>query len=235
MWPNQAFLKDVHQAAPARRAVRPRRVLGQPRPAAHRARVRGAAPTTARASRCTPAASCRSTSAPACVTPNMHRRLVSRRARPADRAAARTAAGGGRSPASGGPIAARRCGRRTSPIPTATSRRSTRFATPAQRRLIFEDFFVYQTGLALRRRQNAAVRKPHVGRRRRRAARAGPGRVLPFKLTEGQRDGAARHRRRHAAAAGRCSGCCRATSDPARPSSPSWPRSWRWRTASRWR
>ena len=60
------------------------------------------------------------------------------------------------------------------------------FATPAQRRLIFEDFFVYQTGLALRRRQNAAVRKPHVAAvddALRGRARA----VLPFKLTDGQR------------------------------------------------
>ncbi len=60
-------------------------------------------------------------------------------------------------------------------------------ATPAQRRVIFEDFFVYQTGLALRRRQNAAVRKPHVIRiddgLRDRARQ-----VLPFKLTAGQRD-----------------------------------------------
>ncbi len=60
------------------------------------------------------------------------------------------------------------------------------FGVAAQRRLIFEDFFVYQTGLALRRRQNAAVRKPHVAvvddtlRSRARA-------VLPFKLTDGQR------------------------------------------------
>ena len=60
-------------------------------------------------------------------------------------------------------------------------------ATPAQRRVIFEDFFVYQTGLALRRRQNAAVHKPHVIRiddRLRERARQ----VLPFKLTAGQRD-----------------------------------------------
>ncbi len=59
-------------------------------------------------------------------------------------------------------------------------------ATPSQRRLIYEDFFVYQTGLALRRRQNVSVRKPHViavdeGIRER--ARS----VLPFKLTAGQR------------------------------------------------
>jgi ATP-dependent DNA helicase RecG len=60
------------------------------------------------------------------------------------------------------------------------------FRAPAQQRLIFEDFFVYQTGLALRRRQNAAVRKPHVvavDDTVRSRARA----VLPFKLTDGQR------------------------------------------------
>jgi ATP-dependent DNA helicase RecG len=61
------------------------------------------------------------------------------------------------------------------------------FQTPAQRRLIFEDFFVFQTGLALRRQQNAEVRKALVSTvddRVRQAARA----VLPFKLTEGQRE-----------------------------------------------
>ncbi len=60
------------------------------------------------------------------------------------------------------------------------------FQTPAQRRLIFEDFFVYQTGLALRRQQNAQVRKALVSRvddKVRQAARA----VLPFKLTTGQK------------------------------------------------
>jgi ATP-dependent DNA helicase RecG len=61
------------------------------------------------------------------------------------------------------------------------------FATPAQRRLIFEDFFVFQTGLALRRHENAQVRKGLVcvvDDRIRESARA----VLPFKLTQGQRD-----------------------------------------------
>jgi ATP-dependent DNA helicase RecG len=60
------------------------------------------------------------------------------------------------------------------------------FRTPAQQRLIFEDFFVFQTGLALRRQQNAEVRKAlvcSVDDRIRQAARA----ILPFKLTEGQR------------------------------------------------
>ena len=61
------------------------------------------------------------------------------------------------------------------------------FMTPAQRRLVFEDFFVFQTGLALRRHENAQVRKLLVSKvddRIRQCARA----VLPFKLTEGQRD-----------------------------------------------
>ena len=61
------------------------------------------------------------------------------------------------------------------------------FRTPAQRRLIFEDFFVFQAGLALRRHENAQVKKGHVclvDDHIRAAARA----VLPFKLTSGQRD-----------------------------------------------
>jgi ATP-dependent DNA helicase RecG len=61
------------------------------------------------------------------------------------------------------------------------------FQTPAQRRIVFEDFFVFQTGLALRRRENAQVRKRlvcTVDDRIRQRARD----VLPFKLTTGQRD-----------------------------------------------
>jgi ATP-dependent DNA helicase RecG len=60
------------------------------------------------------------------------------------------------------------------------------FRTAAQQRMIFEDFFVFQTGLALRRQQNAEVRKALVStvdERVRQAARA----ILPFKLTDGQR------------------------------------------------
>src|SRR5918993_1311994 len=65
-----------------------------------------------------------------------------------------------------------------------------RFETAAQRRLIFEDFFVFQAGLALRRHENAQVRKARVctvSDEIRAAARA----VLPFKLTPGQRDAVA--------------------------------------------
>ncbi len=61
------------------------------------------------------------------------------------------------------------------------------FRTPAQQRLIFEDFFVFQTGLALRRQQNAEVRKALVSTvddRIRQAART----ILPFRLTNGQRE-----------------------------------------------
>ena len=61
-----------------------------------------------------------------------------------------------------------------------------RFETPAQRRLIFEEFFLFQAGLIQRKRQRAAERKPHVvlvDDRIRDSARG----VLPFTLTEGQR------------------------------------------------
>jgi ATP-dependent DNA helicase RecG len=61
-----------------------------------------------------------------------------------------------------------------------------RFATPAQRRLIFEEAFLFQMGVMARRRSSAAERKPaaiHVDDRIRESAR----RVLPFRLTAGQR------------------------------------------------
>ena len=61
------------------------------------------------------------------------------------------------------------------------------FRTMAQQRLIFEEFFLFQAGLVLRKRQHAAERKTRavvVDDRIRESAR----RVLPFKLTAGQRD-----------------------------------------------
>jgi len=61
-----------------------------------------------------------------------------------------------------------------------------RFRTPAQLRLIFEELFLFQLGLALRRRERASERKPRVMRvddRVRRSALA----VLPFRLTPGQK------------------------------------------------
>jgi len=60
------------------------------------------------------------------------------------------------------------------------------FRTPAQVRLILEEFLLFQVGLALRRRSAAAQRKPVVPAiddRVRAAART----VLPFALTGGQR------------------------------------------------
>jgi ATP-dependent DNA helicase RecG len=73
------------------------------------------------------------------------------------------------------------------PPPDIAVDRLNNFTTPAQRRLVFEDFFVFQTGLALRRHENAQVRKRlvcTVDDRVRQRARE----VLPFKLTPGQRD-----------------------------------------------
>jgi ATP-dependent DNA helicase RecG len=61
-----------------------------------------------------------------------------------------------------------------------------RFRSAGQRRLILEEFFRFQVGLLLRRREAAAERKPHrigVDDRIRESVR----RVLPFKLTAGQR------------------------------------------------
>jgi len=60
------------------------------------------------------------------------------------------------------------------------------FRTPAQCRLILEEFLLFQVGLALRRRSAASEQKPlvpAVDDRVRAAARA----VLPFALTAGQR------------------------------------------------
>ena len=58
--------------------------------------------------------------------------------------------------------------------------------TPAHQRLIFEEFFLFQAGMVLRKRKHAEDRKPkpvQVDDRIRDAAR----KILPFKLTDGQR------------------------------------------------
>ena len=60
------------------------------------------------------------------------------------------------------------------------------FTTPAQRRLIFEEAFLFQLGIMARRRSAAADRKPvtvTVNDSIRESAR----RVLPFRLTAGQK------------------------------------------------
>ena len=61
-----------------------------------------------------------------------------------------------------------------------------RFRTTAQRRLIFEEFFLFQLGLALRRKETDTRHKPRritVDDRIRKAALA----VLPFRLTDDQK------------------------------------------------
>jgi ATP-dependent DNA helicase RecG len=60
------------------------------------------------------------------------------------------------------------------------------FRTPAQVRLIFEEFFLFQLGMAVRRLAGRSETKPFAVRvddRIRRAARA----ILPFRLTPGQK------------------------------------------------
>jgi ATP-dependent DNA helicase RecG len=60
------------------------------------------------------------------------------------------------------------------------------YRTPAQQRLIFEEFFLFQAGLVLRKRRHCTDRKPRpviVDDRIRESAR----RVLPFRLTDGQK------------------------------------------------
>jgi ATP-dependent DNA helicase RecG len=60
------------------------------------------------------------------------------------------------------------------------------FTSPAHRRLIFEEFFLFQLGILLRRRQSDADRKPRpvvITEQTREAAR----RILPFRLTGDQR------------------------------------------------
>jgi ATP-dependent DNA helicase RecG len=60
------------------------------------------------------------------------------------------------------------------------------FRTPAQRRLIFEEFFLFQVGYAWRRRTSQAEHKPYIPAVDDRI-RAAAAKVLPFKLTAGQR------------------------------------------------
>jgi ATP-dependent DNA helicase RecG len=60
------------------------------------------------------------------------------------------------------------------------------FRTPAQRRLIFEEFFLFQVGHAWRRHTTSAEPKPFVPKVDDRI-RAAAAKILPFKLTGGQR------------------------------------------------
>ncbi len=72
------------------------------------------------------------------------------------------------------------------PSADASVDRLNRFETPAQRRLIFEEAFLFQTGILARRQVAAGESKPYsiqIDERIRESAR----RVLPFKLTPGQR------------------------------------------------
>ena len=61
------------------------------------------------------------------------------------------------------------------------------FRTPAQRRLIFEEFFLFQVGMLLRRQDADAVRKPFVTVTTA-SMRESLKRVLPFKPTRAQKE-----------------------------------------------
>jgi ATP-dependent DNA helicase RecG len=72
------------------------------------------------------------------------------------------------------------------PPPDTPAGQLNAFRTPAQIRLIFEEFFLFQLGLMLRKRAAVRESKPRtieVNDRIRESARS----ILPFKLTEGQR------------------------------------------------
>ena len=72
------------------------------------------------------------------------------------------------------------------PAPETSLQLLNRFRAPAQTRLIFEELFLFQLGLGLRRRAMAEERKPRTIRvddTIRRSALA----VLPFRLTAGQK------------------------------------------------
>jgi ATP-dependent DNA helicase RecG len=72
------------------------------------------------------------------------------------------------------------------PKPGTSIELLNQFRTPSQIRLIFEEFFLFQLGLMMRRRAMAGERKAAVVRvddRIRESAR----KILPFRLTDGQR------------------------------------------------
>ena len=72
------------------------------------------------------------------------------------------------------------------PSPGTSPDLLNRFRTPAQIRVIFEEFFLFQLGMLMRRRAAVRESKPRtiqVDDRIRRSARA----ILPFRLTDGQR------------------------------------------------
>jgi ATP-dependent DNA helicase RecG len=72
------------------------------------------------------------------------------------------------------------------PAPGTSQDQLNDFRTPAQVRLIFEEFFLFQLGLMLRKRAAVREAKPRailVDNRIRESARA----ILPFRLTEGQK------------------------------------------------
>ena len=120
------------------------------------------------------------------VTPRMQRTLVHRLLARAAGRAARSAAGADSRSARGLPDRRQAIVETHFPPPGTDVDALNACRTPAQQRLIFEEFFLFQAGLVLRKRRHAADRKARpvvVDDRIRESAR----RVLPFKLTDGQK------------------------------------------------
>jgi ATP-dependent DNA helicase RecG len=72
------------------------------------------------------------------------------------------------------------------PATDATVETLNAFRTPAQKRMIFEEFFLFQIGHAWRRHATSMELKPYVPKVDDRI-RASAAKILPFKLTPGQR------------------------------------------------
>ena len=120
------------------------------------------------------------------VTPKMQRRLVYDALQQLPAGSAGSAARGRSRCGSGCRRGTRRCWPTHFPPADVAVDALNAFATPAQRRLIFEEAFLFQMGVLARRQTAAAEQKPAADPRRRSHSRVGA-RVLPFQLTTGQK------------------------------------------------
>ena len=122
------------------------------------------------------------------VTTNMQRRFVWQALEQLAGRSVRSGAGRHSARARRGPLAATRLQQAHFPDARHAGRRAQHaFSTPAQRRLIFEDFFVFQLGpRAAAAAERADAQEPRAVVSTTASAQAARA-VLPFKLTDGQR------------------------------------------------
>ena len=132
------------------------------------------------------------------------------------------------------PTGARRSTKRTFPPAGTSGRRLNAFRTPAQRRLIFEEFFLFQLGPDAAQARGGARAKPRTIHGRRSHPRIGA-RDAAVQADGRAAERAEGDRRRHAAADADeppAAGRRRRRQDDRRAAGGAW---WRWRTACRWR